>query len=108
MIAECLYKVNTEKGWRISKLEHELNCKNDLIDKIKQKLAAEVRQEMGVCCNLHIDHPQADHTSILAMIDETKPSPASVISSISDVARRSHFTLTCESHHKGERILPNV
>ena len=63
---------------------------------------------MGVCCNLHIDHPQADHTSILAMIDETKPSPASVISSISDVARRSHATLTRESLHKGERILPNV
>ena len=44
IILGCLYKARAEEELRVSKLEYELNCKTDLIEKIKQKLAAEVRQ----------------------------------------------------------------
>ena len=48
IISEYLYKVIAEKSSRVSKLEAELNCKNYLIEKIKQKLAGEVRRGVTV------------------------------------------------------------
>ena len=49
----------------------------------------------------YIDHPQADQQSILALIDETKPRPASVITEISDFARKSRFNAGCENLRQG-------
>ena len=48
IISEYLYKVIAEKSYRVSKCEAELKCKNYLLEKIKQKLAGEVRREF---CN---------------------------------------------------------
>ena len=100
-----MYKVKAEKNYRLSKLEAELNCRNYLIEKIKQKLAGEVRRGQSVVTDnsppRYIDHPQADQQSILALIDETKPGPASVITEISDFARKSHFNAGYENLHQG-------
>ena len=97
-----MYKVNAEKTFRVSKLEHELKCKNYLIEKIKQKLAGEVMRRY-LSITWCIDHLQADQQSILALIDETKPSPASVICEISDFAR-NHSKAGCERLRQGENI----
>ena len=105
IISEYLYKVIAEKSYRVSKCEAELKCKNYLLEKIKQKLAGEVRRGLSVVTDnsppRYIDHPQADQQSILALIDETKPRPASVITEISDFARKSRFNAGCENLRQG-------
>ena len=102
MFSECLYKIIAEKSYRVSKLESELSCKNYLLEKIKQKLAGEVRTESSnPSLHRYIDHPQVGQQSILALIDETKPRPASVITEISDFARKSHFNAGSENLRQG-------